>query len=346
MIWDIYRDSKGNLWISEYDKGVFCYNPAGELIVDFSCAKTQNRTDAILDITEYEDEIWLASDGKGILSYSLSNKTLRELKYYQNSPLLPTVKSFSFFYKDNYNNLWAGSIRRGAFRVNNVYVKSFTNRLINVSGGMGEETVLSFYDDKNGDIWIGTDGNGIHLFDTKTTSFKHFPSASDKKVTSITRLNDNELLIGLYKEGLMRFNKTTGQQNQFNIVDENNQPLIWNKWIEANLLNTEDGNIYISAEKIYCYSLSTKKFKLISTGLPDDGLLQLVRSSFNPNKLLIFGQSIVSTLDLKTHKVDKLFQFPAENGIINSIDIDAQNYWIATNKGVYSRNIQNGSFHK
>ena len=53
-------------------------------------------------------------------------------------------------------------------------------------------------EEKNGKVWIGTDGGRINLYDPSTDKFTHFPSTYGDKVISIAEISESELMAVSY----------------------------------------------------------------------------------------------------------------------------------------------------
>lgn len=85
------------------------------------------------------------------------------------------------------NGIWAGSVRSGMFNIKEVGIKLYADALLNADYGLSEKSVLSLYQEQNEkDIWIGTDGGGLNVFNADTNKFRHIPSTYGEKVASIT----------------------------------------------------------------------------------------------------------------------------------------------------------------
>ena len=56
-------DSYGNLWVAPYGEGIKCYDPHGNLLFHHTTTNSDLTNDIILDILEYNNEIWIATDG-------------------------------------------------------------------------------------------------------------------------------------------------------------------------------------------------------------------------------------------------------------------------------------------
>lgn len=96
------------------------------------------------------------------------------------------------------------------FNIKEVGIKLYADALLNADYGLSEKSVLSLYQEQNEkDIWIGTDGGGLNVFNADTNKFRHIPSTYGEKVASITGVDKNHLLISLFGKGIFFYNKQT-----------------------------------------------------------------------------------------------------------------------------------------
>ena len=86
-------------------------------------------------------------------------------------------------------------------------MKTYQDVLPGQNYGLSEKTILSIYQDHDNQIWIGTDGGGINLFDPATGKFHHILSTWEEKVASITGMDKDHLLVSLFSQGLFIFHK-------------------------------------------------------------------------------------------------------------------------------------------
>ena len=91
--------------------------------------------------------------------------------------------------------MWAGSVRNGLINIKEVGMKTYQDVLPGQNYGLSEKTILSIYQDHDNQIWIGTDGGGINLFDPATGKFHHILSTWEEKVASITGMDKDHLLV-------------------------------------------------------------------------------------------------------------------------------------------------------
>lgn len=335
---DIYRDSKNRLWVSEYGKGVLCFDTSGKLLDDLSGAASAYKNVQVMDILEYQNKIWMVTDGNGVLIYSPETKKFEKIGHEQDNPFSIPVNSFMTIYTDHYNNLWLGTIRGGLIGVRYVNIQTYGAAPLNSTSGLSEQTVLSFYEDADKIIWIGTDGEGLNRYNPEKRKFTHYPSTYGKKVSSITNYSDKFLLLSLYKEGLMLFNKQNGLLTPFQLKDEFNKALQISDWIGFSVLNNNKGEILISNENVYSYSIANRDVLKMKTLKGSEGAVKMYIPHSLPDRLIFYSNTTVCLLNLKTNITESAITVNQEKiGVINAVDVDTTGvFWLGMSTGLYS----------
>lgn len=339
-ILDIYRDSHDHFWVSEYGKGVSCFDNKGRLLADLSKADSRFKNDQVMDIIEYQKKIWLVTDGDGILVYSPENKQFEKIIHEQDNPFSLPVNSFLTTYADRYQNLWLGTIRGGLIGVRHVNIQSYSATSLNSTSGLSDQTVLSFYEDADRMIWIGTDGGGLNRYHPDSRRFTHFPTTYGKKISSITNFNDQKLLLSSYKEGLMLFDKANGSLSPIELDKDYQASMRLNDWIGFTVQNNNKGSILISAENVYSYSVLSPKMQKMNIPYNADGAIRMFIPHTKPDRLILYSNSTIRLLNIKTNKLESiLYVKPQFVGLINAVDLDKSGIvWLGMTSGLFSWN--------
>jgi len=337
LILDTYTDSKNRLWISQNGAGVFCYNANGQKLHEITARTTKFPCDKVMGITEYKNEIWMATDGDGIVTFKPATNEFELLSHNQNIPFSLPVNSFLTIYTDNFANLWLGTIRGGLIGVRNVSIRSYVNAALNSSYGLSEKTVLSFYEDVNGLIWIGTDGEGINSYDPKTQRFSHYRATFGKKVSSITYYSQQELLLSFYKEGLALFNKNSGQLRPFKFNYSTNNTANWSGLLGINVQNAGNNNLYLSEEKLYKYSINTNQLSLITFPSFQEGAIRINPTTPESQELIFYSAKVIRSINTQTDEIKVLAKITdVDKGYINGLDVDKDGkVWVGTSTGLF-----------
>ncbi len=187
----ILPDEKGNCWIGTYDHGV-SYLHTNDYHFDYPMAEWD--IGQINDLEFFQDrELWIGTEGHGLWRWDF-----QEEKHYQVAPEeLGSAKIYNL-HKDVEGNLWVISNTEGLQSTNRqfAFVKDppaniqallvdhqhqlwvgTTEGLFQVKKDdqyqavfekVSNDNVLSLYQDKYSNIWAGTFGSGILLFDAQS----------------------------------------------------------------------------------------------------------------------------------------------------------------------------------
>jgi len=330
-------DSKHNLWLSPYSKGLLCYTPDGKLLKQYSLSNSNISSNIILDIKEIDNKLWMGTDGGGVSIFDLNNSIFTVLKRSPKTPNSLPVNSISCVFYDRNHNIWAGSIRGGLIGIKKAFVKTYSNANLGSSYGLSEKTVLSLYEDKDHSIWIGTDGGGLNQLTPGTETFKHILPTYGEKIVTITGYSANELLISLYGKGLYIFNKISYKTTPLEIIDNNNNNKINNLGLAINAYQFSDNQFLISADKLYIYNVKDRSFKIVTIDNEngkDAPINSLNLISTNDKGTYLAGPNNIFEFNHSTLTLHSVFSCDSRNHL-NNVCVDKEfRFWMATAKGL------------
>lgn len=108
--YDLYKDSSGHYWVSFYGQGVKCYNQDGQLLTSYNTRNSNLSNDIVLDITEWNKTIWLATDGGGVNIIYPDTRDIQILSNKENRQF--PANSVTCLCHSN-NHMWIGMVREG-----------------------------------------------------------------------------------------------------------------------------------------------------------------------------------------------------------------------------------------
>lgn len=109
-------------------------------------------------------------------------------------------QTITALWEDRWNNLWIGNNGLRIIGAQTGKIARFT------TDRLGEVYVQAFHEDPEGNLWIGTLGDGLFRFDARSRRFSHYDWASS--IMSITVDNDGVVWAGAYENGLFRYDQT------------------------------------------------------------------------------------------------------------------------------------------
>lgn len=216
----ILPDGAGNCWVGTYEKG-FCLINGNSLEVDYLYPAWNQGVINCMELVEGQ-ALWIGTTSKGVWRYDFQQQQLRVIPYRQ----LERDK-ISALHADHEGNLWILGRDAGLLSINchfNLIENDLSDlqaihldrsdrlwvgnpaglyRWKNNPSGKGSfekvlaENVLSLYEDKKGDIWVGTFGQGVILFDPETAQKRRLNEKSGLPNGSILSIDGTADLIWL-----------------------------------------------------------------------------------------------------------------------------------------------------
>lgn len=262
-----FKDSYGNLWIGSEANYIFEYDiklsklinyelPARFLEVDKHNNNVNVRRKIIYNFTQKQGNLICGSDG-GLLFFDIKMKAF--------------TKVFSFDEKNRYNNrikcfinlpdsnklmfgTWGGLVKLNLSNFSYTIDQKSETSIYSLSS----DKISSVLKDKQGNLWIGTEENGLNIYFNSLNKFPLYNKSNglgNDFIYSIYQLNNKNILIGT-EDGLYSFNPQTNAVSDYNAIL---------KKYEVNtvlsLLEDKQGNIWIGSygQGIIVYNPNTKK---------------------------------------------------------------------------------------
>ena len=347
LLTSLYVTADHHIYTAFYGDGFYCYDRTGKMLKHYTKENSGLKNNYVLDMAEYNGNIWLATDGSGINLFTPRTFQFSQLQHIVGDYSSLPVNSITLLYKDMKDNLWAGSVRGGIFSIKETYIKTYKEAILNNTNGLSEQSVISLYEEKDGKVWIGTDGGGINLYDPSTDKFIHFPSTYGDKVVSIAEVSETELMVSLYTKGIFLFNKKTHKYRPFTIVDEetNKKECFYGYLPLAN--QVADGKIYIISCGTYVYHTHDHTFSRMQTDRDYDfSNYALCLSYSNDRFSLLKCAHQAFWVDQKSDSIRLLFELEKDE-LITSMSYDNNRMiWTSTNKGLGFFDLESQKYHR
>ena len=190
------KDRMGDLWIASFGNGIYKFNKLTKRFDHYKCInyKTgKENKNAFLLYEDREGNLWAATYHWGLL-YLLNRQKNRFEPYNQG-----VIDIFSL-YEDHTGNLWAGT----SYGLSKVDIPNHGYFFFEIG-----KSVRAILEDKKGRLWIGTEGDGLILFDGKagtiTKKFTEQDGLCNNSVLNILEDANGRLWLSTF-HGLSMFN--------------------------------------------------------------------------------------------------------------------------------------------
>ncbi len=220
----IMVDSKQNIWITTWGNFFYKYDAATKKVRSYSLSeiktKEQNKKSSaagLLINSMLEDNhhnIWIGTENAGLLKYNNEedNFDYSVIDEKSNGTIQYNYKIFSIF-QDKEENLWIGTDRGiNIFNPYHQYFKTIRHEEA-TANTLSKNEIISCIQVTNGDIYVGTWGGGIGVYDSafhfkKNISFKGVHE--NNYVWSFLQVDEENLWIGCQHGYLLIYNTVTG----------------------------------------------------------------------------------------------------------------------------------------
>ena len=179
FVYTVMADKRGNLWLGTYGGGVCRYDGKNIYVYMEDEGLSHNRVRAIME--DNEGNIWVGTNGGGVSMFNGYEWTYFTTRQGLANNIVNDI------FQDSKGNIWlAGD--KGALTV---IIKGDDGfRLLKYQNAeiFGNRRMYCIREDRNGNIWIGSDGHGVVLFDGKSfANLSFLLEANQLKIRSIAQ---------------------------------------------------------------------------------------------------------------------------------------------------------------
>ncbi len=208
-------DGGNHVWLGT-DQGLYRYN-IRENLYDRYTQRDGLSANVVASLSLDRDrKLWVGTDGGGITVIDDSGN----FDYFAGNEHDGVLTSSAVFaiYEDAEARHWIGTLRGG---INIIDPKMGRFKLVRQNGYQytvrDNDFILSFAEDKDGTLWVGTDGSGLIHWNRHDNTFVYYKHAvdipgslSNNYVTSVLCDSRGDIWATTYGGGINRFDKQTG----------------------------------------------------------------------------------------------------------------------------------------
>jgi signal transduction histidine kinase/ligand-binding sensor domain-containing protein/DNA-binding response OmpR family regulator len=210
-IQDILEDKDGDLWVAT-SSGLNKFDRDNDR---FDHVPDQSRHSVNDIFQDSKGRMWLGTN-HGLILFDPKNGSFKKFLRVDPDHRYRPAANISRIAEDKDGSLWIGT-EFGLYRFN-----PETRKYSGYFKGEGERSLKSswikaIYTDNKGDVWVGTHGGGLSLYQRGSNSFRTFlhdpgnpASISHNDILTIAQHRDGKLWVGTENGGVSIFNQSTG----------------------------------------------------------------------------------------------------------------------------------------
>ena len=324
-----YVDSGGNLWVSPYDDGLRCYDSTGRLVYEAKAESSALSNNIVIDMLEHDGRLWIATE-EGIDILDKETGDFSHLDGYGHGTPIGTVLNLS---KDGFGNLYVGTLRRGALCVYTVPMRTYTH-----AGASGADTdfiVTSLYEDPDGAVWCGIDGDGVVRLDPVSDSFSRYASTARLKVTGISPFDSRHLLLATYDRGMFLFDKTTGALSAAPRVFADFAAANAKKALAMEVYPLDGERDFVVTDMVYVADRRAGTYHPARNALPELSGAKLYAFHKDNKRMMLIGPNLLLDYDITADSISTIVEMEPEV-VVKCAQYDGfRTIYIGTSAGLY-----------
>jgi len=348
---DALLDKSGHIWITRGKPTLISFDIKTE---QFKLINTTLNMDGLCPVS---DSILLIGTSIGLLRFNTNTGEIKKIPFQKSGSKTSSMSyQTTKILRVNADEFWVGT-DLGIF-VYHDQQRAFTAHYTSFSGGKDNFMfVQTLFTDKSGNIWIGTNGDGLKKYSPKAPPWKHYRSPSDRGdiVKSIYADGHDLVFIGYFNNGFDVFSKTKGLIRK---IRKGDAPWFISGDLVYAIAGITTSTMFLSfagnTNTFGIYDHKNETFQDLSPAiLKDTGLPNLTGNDFPVavpfERDILFncrGNLIQATFsDREVPKFKLLHAFP--NEVINSLYIDTyKTIWVGTMNGYYVKKTGTDEWRK
>ena len=342
---DIRQDALGNTYLASKNQGVYLLRAGSNVFTRISSIGNLPIENIYIS---RNNKLYIGCDGLGIYVYDPQTGFLQDNPLFSRLVNLAKSKVTSII-EDNQGNIWVSMLQKGVFMQSNIQndfnYMGFRLGNLNV---IGENCVTSLSINQGNQVWVGTDKDGLYLFNIATRSVEgHFLNQST--VLTLCKDQQGRTWVGTYTDGLGYMDAA----GSFHPVD-----LGISKSVGIfDIKQDPQGNIWIATmgEGLFCLQKdgSRRNYKakygadnnLKVNSLPNDYLIKMALSK-DGNHVYIATSVGLACLDRKRNSWVSTFKginCLNKNSFSHCVFVDSKDHvWYGTEDGAFCFDFRKG----
>lgn len=309
------KDKHGGIWVGTFRKGLWYKAPGSNTFKLFEKGADDGKhisASSVHSLSAVDSGVWIGTRYAGVNFYSFKSKSITRCFENRTDGIdLSRITPHSIL-ADSKSNLWLGTSYGTIYKLHIPTNQISVKEIQGLKSREVNNTIYDFMEHSSGEIWIGTNNNGIFIYSPKTKTYSHFEAGGllrDKSVYAIFEDKNKHIWI-TSNNGLILFNPKDNTVRHFLYSDGIQSNLFYPKSIAQD----SHENLYFGGPNGV-------------TRVHPDGIKMNTRKPFTIiNSIITKDNLSITPVYLKNHEIEKITFQPGENTL--RFNFFADNYLI------------------
>ena len=298
----IFQDSRKNVWLGTYDKGLFA-----DYYYMEKFGGSDNYLNRVIDnssvfavAVDKQANLWVSTLLKGVFVFHADTQKGEQIVI-EGLPAGEKQNVVNHIFCDRDGLLWLST--------NNTVMKCrYDGQRLNILGQWHVPTVMDFEQTDDGTVWVATSSTNVYGFrpDSSEPEMKQAFNVDYTFIPSLLKLNDGQLLISAFYQDIMRMNPVTGKLSKLDIPTMA-QCIRRSVYIPTDMHQDKKGDVWIGtvSNGLLRYSPQTNTMtRIAGLSCSDVGSIEEDRQG----NLWISTMKGLNRLDAKTGRITALYK--------------------------------------
>jgi len=298
----IFQDSRKNIWLGTYDKGLFADYYYKEKFggSDNYLNRVIENSSVFAVAMDKQDNLWISTLLKGVFVYHTTTQKAEQIMI-EGLPAGETKNAVNHIFCDRDGLLW--------FSTANFVMKCrYDGTGLHILGQWPVPMAMDFEQTDDGTIWVSTASTYILGFhpDSNEPEPKQAFNVDYTFIPSLLKLNNGQLLISAFYQNILQMDAKTGKLTQLEISDMK-RCIRRSVYIPTDMHEDSNGNVWIGtvSNGLLRYSPKTKTMTRIG-GLSCSDVASIEEG--HQGNLWISTMKGLNRLDTKTGRITSLYK--------------------------------------
>ena len=302
MVTQVFQDSRKNVWLGTYDKGLFADYYYKEKFggSDNYLNRVIDNSSVLAVAMDQQQDLWISTLLKGLFVYHLNTQQAEAVPL-EGLPSGEQKNAVTHIFCDRDGLLWLSTP--------SLIIKcNYTGDRLNILNQWAFMAPMDFEQTDDGTVWVSTSSNDIIGFPKGASQpiVKQAFNADFCFIPSLLRLNDGQMLISAFYQKILRMNPQTGKFSELDIPSMV-QCIRRSVYIPTDMLQDSKGDVWIGtvSNGLMRYNLKTNEMtRIAGLSCSDVGSIEEDRQG----NLWIGTMKGLNRWDRKTGRITSLYK--------------------------------------